>query len=156
MRSQAGYLTRIAKSLAPTHLQAGISTNVKETAPGSIVMTVTAKGADAHAQEYGSGLRSQYGKKAKYPIYPKTKKMLAFKWDIATANPEKFRILPDGRVMLQKVMHPGINRYKGRGYIRPAVRQFTKHLKENPKVKQEVKDAILGEIRKAFMTGAKK
>lgn len=157
IRSYAGQnLTRIAKSLAPKHLQAGISTSVRENAPGSITITITAKGADAHAQEYGSGLRSQYGKKAKYPIRPKTKKMLAFPWEVATANPTKFSMLPDGRVLLLKVMHPGINRYKGRGYIRPAVRQFTKRLKEDPKIKQEIKQAILGDIHKAFQTGAVK
>lgn len=153
IRGQAGFLTRTAKSLAPNHLQAGISTSVRENSPGSITLTITSKGADAHAQEYGSGLRSQYGAKKKYPIYPKVKKMLAFHWQMNTVG---LTYLPDGRVVLPKVMHPGINRYKGRGYIRPAVRQFVKHLKENPKVKQEVKEAILGDIRKAFMTGAKK
>lgn len=151
-RSYAGQLTSLAKSFAPKHLQAGIKTTVREDAPGSIVMTITAKGTDAHAQEYGSGLHSQYGAKKKYPIKPKAGKYLAFHWQI---HPENAKYLPDGRIILESVQHPGINRYQGRGYIRPAVKEFTKSLKENPKIKEELRQAILSDLTKAFKTGAK-
>lgn len=160
-RSYAGQLTSLAKSFAPKHLQSGIKTTVREDAPGSIIMTIIAKGADAHAQEYGSGLHSQYGKRAKYLI--KGKPWLTFmptngyKGNAYGAyNPTTGQGVGEKTFFItDKVMHPGINRYQGRGYIRPAVKEFTKSLKENPKIKEELRQAILSELTKSFKTGAK-
>jgi hypothetical protein len=61
--------------------------------------------AQAFALEYGSGLHAEEGPKQKYPIEPDEKKMLAFDWPAA---PENIPRLPDGRVVLFRVMHPGI------------------------------------------------
>lgn len=154
-RSYAGQLTSLIKSLAPVHLQSKVKTTVTEPTEGKIVMTVTVKGKDAHAQEYGSGLHAPKVK-AKYPIYPKKGKYLAFNWEIANANPEKFSFLPDGRVLLPKVEHPGIEKFEGRGYIRPAVKELRTKIKQKGSgLRQEVRMAILGEIKKSF-SGAKK
>lgn len=154
-RSYAGQLTSLIKSLAPVHLQSKVKTTVNEVAEGKIVLTVTVKGPDAHAQEYGSGLHAPRNK-TKYPIRPKKGKFLAFNWEVANANPERFSFLPDGRVILPSVQHPGIEKYQGRGYIRPAVKELrTKINQKGSGVRQEIRQAILGEIRKSF-TGATK
>lgn len=158
-RAYAGQLTSLVKSLAPKHLQSGIKTTVTEPQEGRVVISVTAKGEDARAQEYGSGLHTdgRKGAKAKYPIRPKPgNKFLAFHWEVATANPEKFQFLPDGRVILPSVMHPGIKKYKGRGYINPAIKELRKRIRQKGSgLRMEIKRAILGEINKSF-TGAKK
>lgn len=154
----AGHLTRTVKTYAPNHLKDNVRTTVKEVSPGVIRVTVEVKAPDARAQEYGSGLHKdgRLGVKAKYPIRPKPgHKLLAFQWEIATANPERFSFLPDGRVLLKQVMHPGIKKYKGRGYVRPAVREWVKGIK-NSDINKAVKEALLGDIKKAFMTGWKK
>ncbi len=159
--SYAGQLTSLARSFAPKHLKQNITTSVKEPEPGVIVMTITAKGADAHAQEYGSGLHSQYGKKAKYLI--KGKPWLVFMPTngyrgnaYGAYNPTTGEGVGEKTFFItDKVMHPGINRYQGRGYIRPAIKEFTKSLKTNPKIKEELRQAILSDLTKAFKTGAK-
>lgn len=159
MRTYAGQLTKLVKSLAPNHLKGNVKTEVIQNTEGSVRLTVSVKGADAHAQEYGSGLHTdgRKGAKAKYPILPKNKKVLAFHWEIATANPDRFKFLPDGRVMLSRVMHPGIKKYKDRGYVNPAVRELRNRIRQKGSgVKQEVRQAIFGEIRKSFIGANKK
>lgn len=154
----AGQLTRLVKTYAPAHLRDNIRTIVKETTPGVVRVTVQVTAPDARAQEYGSGLRKdgRLGVKERYPIRPKPGgKLLAFYWETATANPEKFSFLPDGRVILKQVMHPGIKKYKGRGYVRPAVKEWVKGIK-NSDINKAVKEALLGDIRKSFQTGWKK
>lgn len=150
----AGQLTRLVKTYAPAHLRDNIRTETKEVSPGVMRVTVRVSAPDARAQEYGSGLHKdgRMGTKAKYPIYPKNKKLLAFRWDI---HPDNATYLPDGRILLAKVMHPGIKKYKGRGYVRPAVREWTKNIK-NSDINKAVKEALLGDVRKAFETGWKK
>ena len=148
-RSIAGQLTSLAKSKAPKHLQAGISSHVVEEGEGQIRITLETKGADARAQEYGSGLQDRRHP-AKYPIVPKNGKYLAFNWEIANANPEKFRFLPDGRVILPSVMHPGIHAVNdGQGYVRPALKEFRRTLKEGS-FPEEIKQAIVSDIRRSF------
>lgn len=78
--------------------------------------------AKARAQEYGSGMQGP--KMARYPITPKTARMLAFRWDDGP-NAEKFPSHP--MYYLKQVMHPGVY---GQFYInetlriwRPALRQ---------------------------------
>lgn len=158
-RSYAGQLTSLVKSLAPKHLQSGIKTVVTEPQEGRIIISVSAKGKDAHAQEYGSGIHTdgRKGVKAKYPIRPKPgNKYLAFNWEIANANPQNFQFLPDGRVILPSVMHPGIEKYQGRGYINPAIKELRNRIRQkNSGIRQEVRQAILGEIRKSFTEARK-
>ena len=151
----AGHLTRMVKTNAPKHLQDNIKTIVKEVSPGIMRVTVQVTAPDARAQEYGSGLHKdgRMGVKAKYPITPKPgNKYLAFQWEV---HPDNATYLPDGRILLTKVMHPGIKKYKGRGYVRPAVREWVKGIK-NSDINKAVKEALLGDIKKAFMTGWKK
>jgi len=159
----AGHLTRMVKTNAPKHLQDNIKTIVKETSPGIVRVTVQVTAPDARAQEYGSGLHKdgRMGAKAKYPIVGKP--WLAFmptngfKGNAYGAyNPVTRAGVGDKTVLIKhKVMHPGIKKYKGRGYVRPAVREWVKGIK-NSDINKAVKEALLGDIKKAFMTGWKK
>jgi hypothetical protein len=150
--SYAGQITSMARSLAPAHIRQGISTHVTEEAEGVIRITTISTAIDAHAQEYGSGLQAQRGVKAKYPIMPKPgNKLLAFHWEIATANPERFSFLPDGRVLLSSVMHPGIKAVNGgKGYIRPTYAEFRKKIKGNSTLNNDIRKAIVSDIRRSF------
>ena len=122
--SWAGQLTSLAKSFAPNHVEPAISSHVEEKAEGEYIIRITADrriAPDARAWEFGSGLHARRGPKAKYPIRPKNGKMLAFHWEVANASPERFSFLPDGRVILPSVQHPGIEAANsGKGYIAPA------------------------------------
>src|SRR5690242_1679037 len=121
----AGQLTSLAKSFAPSHIEPAISSKVEDKGEGEYVIRITADrkiAPDARAWEFGSGIHARRGVKKKYPIRPKNRKFLAFKWEVADANPENFKFLPDGRVMLGSVQHPGIQAANGgKGYIAPAM-----------------------------------
>lgn len=151
-RNYAGQITSMARSLAPAHIQSKIKTTAVEEADGVIRITTTVKAPDAHAQEYGSGEHAQRGVKAKYPIFPKPgHKLLAFHWEIANANPDHFSFLPDGRVILPKVMHPGIKAVnEGKGYIRPTYAEFRRKIKGNSELNNAIKKAIISDIRRSF------
>lgn len=148
----AGELTTLARSFAPNHVQPAISSHVEEKNEGEFIIRITADrriAPDARAQEFGSGLHAKRGLKAKYPILPKNGKMLAFHWEIADANPERFSFLPDGRVILPSVQHPGIEAANdGQGYIAPAMKELKKRAKAQ--LNLEVKNAILGDLRESF------
>ena len=111
-RYWAGEITKKARSYAPSHLKKTITSHVQEIQGGTFSITTISKAADALAWEHGSGLHKRDGRrtKKKYIIQPRTKKLLAFHWDVADANPEKFTWVPDGsnRVSFHFVMHPGI------------------------------------------------
>lgn len=148
----AGQLTRLAKALAPAHVRSAISSRVDTKADGEHIIRITADrkiAPDARAQEYGSGLRARRGPKQKYPIVPKTRKVLAFHWEVANQNPDRFQFLDDGRVILPKVMHPGIQAANsGKGYIAPAMRELRKRAKKELSV--EVRQAIMSDLRASF------
>lgn len=148
----AGQLTAIAKSLAPAHVAPAIHSKVEEKAGGTYIIRISADrrvAPDARAQEYGSGIHARRGVKAKYPIRPKNKKMLAFYWEVADANPDQFTFADDGRVLLRSVMHPGIEAANdGKGYIGPAMKELRKRGKAE--LTKDIKDAILGDIRASF------
>lgn len=151
-RSWAGQLTSLARSFAPSHVRPAISSHVEEKGEGTYIIRLTANrqmAPDARAQELGSGIHSKRGAKAKYPIRSKTKKVLAFNWEVANANPERFKFAPDGRVLLPSVMHPGIQAAnQGKGYLAPAVKELRKHARAN--LTKDVREAILSDIRKSF------
>lgn len=157
-RSWAGQLTSLARSFAPSHVRPAISSHVEEKAEGTYIIRLTANrqmAPDARAQELGSGLHSRRGIKAKYPIRPKNKKVLAFHWDVASTfemergRPGRFIFAPDGRVLLPSVMHPGIQAAnQGKGYLAPAVKELRKHARAN--LTKDVREAILSDIRKSF------
>lgn len=148
----AGQLTTLAKSLAPNHVQPAIHSHVEEKGDSQFIIRITADrriAPDARAQEFGSGLHARRGPKVKYPILPKNGKMLAFKWEIADANPERFSFLPDGRVLLPGVMHPGIQAAnEGQGYIAPAMRELRK--KAKAELSADIRAAIVGDLRESF------
>lgn len=148
----AGQLTKLAKSLAPSHVRPAISSKTEQKGDGTFIIRITADrkiAPDARAWEFGSGLHARRGKKAKYPILPKTKKLLAFHWDVADANPERFSFLPDGRVLLASVQHPGIQAANdGIGYILPAVHELKRRARAE--LSDDIRKAILGDIREAF------
>lgn len=141
--------TKLAKSFAPNHLKDNISSSTEERGEGTYLIRTTAKAPDARAQEFGSGLHARRGPKAKYPIYPKNKKVLAFFWEVATSNPEQFVMTPEGKVLLPKVMHPGIKPVNGgKGYIRPAQIEIRKRIKKE--LRAELPNAIRAELRLGF------
>jgi len=151
-RAWAGYLTRLAKSFAPAHVRPAISSHVEQKGDDTFIIRVRADrkiAPDARAQEFGSGLRARRGPKRKYPIFPKTKKILAFHWEVADVNPERFSILPDGRVMLPYVQHPGIKAANNnKGYIAPAMIELRK--KAKAELNKDIREAILGDLRESF------
>lgn len=150
-RAWAGQLTALAKGLAPAHVRPAISSKVETKETGFIIrITASRKVApDARAQEFGSGLHARRGIKKKYPIIPKTRKFLAFNWEIANANPERFSFLPDGRVLLPSVQHPGIQAANvGKGYIAPAMRELRK--RGRAELDKDIREAILGDLRESF------
>jgi hypothetical protein len=166
-RSYAGQLSSLIKSLAPSHLKDNVQTHAEEVREGTIRIHVEVTGKDAHAQEYGSGLHTdgRKGVKAKYPIRPRDGGMLAFRenakrtWDYSRGNPPPIpkAHLQDGRGLFFGVMHPGIKKYKGRGYINPAIREFrTKAMQKGSGMREEIRQAILGEIRKSFTNAGRK
>lgn len=154
----AGQLTKLAKSFAPNHLRPYISSRVEQKETGFVIRIMADRNAnpiekygsaDARAQEFGSGLKARRGAKKKYLIKPKNKKVLAFPWAVADANPERFKFTSDGRVMLGSVMHPGIQAANnGKGYIAPAMKELKKRGKAE--LKNDIRQAILGDLRQSF------
>lgn len=151
-RAWAGQMTRLAKSFAPNHVKSAISSHVEERSKGEFIIRTVADrrlAPDARAQEYGSGLHARRGPKVKYPIRPKTRKMLAFYWEVADRNPEQFVFAPDGRVLLPSVNHPGIEAAnEGAGYIRPAAKELRRRGKAE--LKEDIRAAILSDLRTSF------
>lgn len=76
---------------------------------------------EAMAYEFGSGIHSEKGET--YVILPREQKALAFFWDKANASIPR---LPDGRVLLRKVNHPGV---AARPYIEPSLDELKKGVK---------------------------
>jgi len=150
--SWAGQLTTLAKAYAPSHVRPAISSHVEQKGEGEFIIRITADrkvAPDARAQEFGSGIHAKRGVKKKYPIVPKQRKVLAFHWEVADANPERFSFLPDGRVILASVQHPGIQAAnEGKGYIAPAMKELKKKAKQE--LTMEVRDAIMSDLRKSF------
>lgn len=149
----AGQMTSLAKAFAPAHVKGAISSKVEEKDEGTFIIRTTASrriAPDARAQEYGSGLKARRGLKKKYTIRPKPGgKALAFPWEVANNEPERFSFLPDGRVVLPSVQHPGIQAANnGKGYIAPAANEIRKRGREQ--LSKEIRDAILGDIRSSF------
>jgi hypothetical protein len=148
----AGQLTKLAKAFAPAHVEPAISSHVETKDDGTYIIRITANrnvAPDARAQEFGSGLHARRGVKRKYPILPKNGRVLAFNWEVANAQPERFVFAPDGRVLLPSVQHPGIEAANnGKGYIAPAMNELRKRARAE--LDKEVRDAIVGDLRESF------
>lgn len=148
----AGQLTSLARSFAPNHVKSAISSKVEAKDDGTFIIRITADrkiAPDARAQEFGSGIHARRGPKHKYPIRPKAKKVLAFFWEVADSNPERFSFLPDGRVMLPIVQHPGIEAANnGKGYIAPAMKELRKRARAD--LTKDIRDAIMADLRESF------
>lgn len=159
-RAWAAQLTILAKGFAPNHLKPYIQSRVEDSGDNTAIIRITVdknanpaqKGgsADARAQEYGSGIHSKkYGQKNFITILPKNRTVLAFPWEVASQAPDRFKFLPDGRVMLASVQSPGIEAANGgEGYIAPAIKELKKRGKAE--LSADVRQAILSDIRKSF------
>ena len=156
-RSTAGQLTRLARSKAPRHLQSGITSSATEESEGVIRITLKVKGADARAQEYGSGHQDR-----KNPhdikIFPKNGKMLVFLGthgygnEFSQYNPNTKQGVGEMNIVLTpKVLHhPGIHAVNdGQGYARPALKEFREHLRTGD-FPEQIKKAIVSDIRRSF------
>lgn len=158
MATWAGQITKLAhKNLGKFRSLITVQSKVVEQGDKASIES-TAKGVTSRAYEYGSGIHSRLSKKSPKQIAPKGKilikpkpgrKVLAFHWDVAAANPEQFIFAPDGRVLLPKVEHPGVKAANnGKGYLGPAVNEVRRQIrKEIPK---ETREAILATFRKSF------
>lgn len=148
----AGQMTQLARSLAPAHIRSAISSHVEEKNSTTFIIRTTANrqlAPDARAQEYGSGIHARRGAKKKYTIRPKNKRLLAFNWEVANANPERFTFAPDGRVVFHSVQHPGIEAANsGKGYIGPAQIAIRKRIKEE--LSKEIGETIKMDLRESF------
>lgn len=157
MKSWAGQITKLAhKNLGKFRKLITVQSKVTEEGD-KIAIASTAKGKTARAYEYGSGVHSRLSKKSpkqiapkgKILIKPKNKKVLAFFWEVANANPDQFIFGRDGKVLLPSVKHPGVKAANSeKGYLGPAVNEVRKQIrKEIPK---ETRDAVIGTFRKSF------
>lgn len=109
------------------------------------VIVDTRKAPAAAAYEFGSGEHATRGNVGKYPIVPKEKKFLAFHWPKVDGEPG-FRRLPDGRVLLYKVEHPGV---EARPYMKPALEEMKSRMAQA--IGQRfVTEVIFQSIREAF------
>ena len=150
--SWAGQMTKLAKAYAPAHVRPAISSRVENKGDNTFIIRTIAdrqKAPDARAQEFGSGLHARRGAKKKYPIRPREKKVLAFDWEVANAEPERFIFAPDGRVIFGEVQHPGIQAANsGKGYIAPARNELRK--KARAELNQDIREAVMGDLRESF------
>jgi hypothetical protein len=153
----AGQITKLAnKNLGKFRKLIAVQSKAVEQGD-KIGVQSTAKGVTARAYEYGSGIHSRLSKKSpkqispkgKILIKPKNKKVLAFYWDVAAANPDQFIFGENGKVLLPSVKHPGVEAAnQGRGYLGPAVNEVRKQIRRE--VPKETRDAVIGTFRKAF------
>lgn len=111
----------------------------------------------ARAYEYGSGIHSRLSKKSpkqlsakgKILIRHRLKKVLAFHWEVADANPADFIFGKDGKVLLPSVKHPGVKAVNNeKGYLGPAVREVRKSIRKE--LSKDTRDAVLGTFRRTF------
>jgi hypothetical protein len=79
----------------------------------------------AAAQEFGSGLHATRGPKKRIKITPKNKQALAFFWPDAPAHIKPSETT--GKVVLAKVMHPGV---RAQPYLRPALKDSRGDIKK--------------------------
>lgn len=149
----AGMLTRIAREFAPDHLKSFIHSKVTERGNGMYAITVGIKidkhgpTADAAAQEFGSGIHDE-NFPHKITIVPtQGKEFLVFKWDKVDGQPG-FRRTSDGKVMLKSVQHPGIRKYRGAGYLQPAIRELI--AKGRAELDDDIRMAIIGDLSASF------
>ena len=145
-RKYAPYAKEQAIKYAPNkHLKASIQSKDSRINSTKYRITVSAHGPDARAREYGSGIHSQLGPKEKYPIVPVNAPALVFFWEKANDNIPRTE---DGRVILQKVMHPGVEAANdGKGYIGPALVEVRKKIKEN--LSDDLRSAIVLDLKAA-------
>ena len=156
-RGIAGQLTILIKQNAPRHLQDNIKTTVVEEAEGVIRITPSVIAPDARAQEYGSGLQDRK-RPHEIKIFPVKGKMLAFLGthgygnEFSQYDPTTRQGVGDKNIVLTKAVlhHPGIHAVNGgKGYVRPALKEFRKYIKEGS-FPDEIRGAIVSDIRRAF------
>jgi hypothetical protein len=92
----------------------------------SIDIMVDNPGGIAGAYEWGSGIHRTKGTPGTYTIKPKNASMLAFDWPKVAGEPGFMR-LPDGRVLLASVQHPGVD---ARPYLKPTIMETREEFKK--------------------------
>jgi len=113
---------RLAIGFAPTRrIESAIFHGVDLESDNKISVYVGAdiqKAPEAAAYEFGSGLLATRGPRSKYPIEStRPGGHLAFLWENEPANMRDAPHLPDGRIVLDRVMHPGV---AAKPYLEPA------------------------------------
>lgn len=150
----ANVLQNLVKDYAPNHLKRAVHAVAKLEGDQARIQLTVDRGEypyqkngsmDARAQEFGSGLKGQYGTTNYIPIVPKNREYLAFYWEVKQPN---FHYLPDGRVMFRRVESPGINPYEGRGYVRVALVEFKKTVA--PSLDPDIRKAVHLIISRSF------
>jgi len=108
----------------PKELRNGVSTLPARDENGVVVGTVIVEGETVFAYEFGSGLWSERGIRAKYPIVPEGE-VLKFLWPAgseaaAFSDTGEELVVPGagGLVHLPMVMHPGI---RPQPFVQPAI-----------------------------------
>jgi len=155
-RGYASTVTRLAKGFAPNnHLKDSIASTV-EIGEGKFIIRIRARGPDARAREYGSGVWARRGPKGKILIKPRSARALVFPWEVAT-SPISGQISPnvprleDGRVILKQVEHPGVDAAnEGKGYLHPAINETNKLIRK--RVLELGKQGIVLDLRASFRT----
>lgn len=162
VRSWAGSITKKAnQNLGNKRSLIAIQSTVTEE-NGKVGVDVVATSVNplkpvARAYEYGSGIHSRLAKKSRKQLSAKgkilirhrNKKVLAFFWDVADANPDQFIFGRDGKVLLPSVKHPGVKAANdGKGYLGPAIREVRKGIRKE--IAKDTRDAILSTFRKTF------
>lgn len=147
-RGYASTATRLAKGFAPnTHLRESIVSTVEQKGRATFIIRTRAKGPDARAREYGSGIHARRGNRGYIRIRPRNKKVLVFPWDKAADYIPK---TSDGRVILKEVNHPGVEAANnGKGYIHPAINETRRLYRK--RLAQELIQGIKLDLRAGFL-----
>lgn len=138
----AGQLTSLAKSFAPEHLKDYISSKVEPRDPNapqySITLSVDTQAVqspnygtlDAPAQEFGSP--------------PHTIRAKFWPWLVFDGTNE----FEGKKIYASSVNHPGMEKYQGRGYLKPAIDAIVE--RGITELSEDVRQAILEDLRMAF------
>lgn len=130
-------LSKLVRVYAKGNIEDGFEINVRliSESPGRSGLI---EKNDILAYEYGSGKHATGpgAVRARYPITaangPRKGKFLAFHWEGANRNLRRknFRFLPDGRVLLPGVMHPGVEPIMPGGFARTGARKAKEYIKK--------------------------
>jgi len=146
--ASAKQLLADVKKNAPRHIAEHVYVTIKKLGNGDSLITVGVNETPLTTPRSNYGSRDMFAQEYGAPphhITPVTRQYLAFAWEKAADTIEK---LPDGRVLLSRVEHPGNPPYKGRGFMEYSLDRWK--LEELPKEVPKIKKSILEEIKTMF------